>query len=263
MSFFDKLSSIFKIDISKLKEIHLFSDNKTVKIEHHDHRTININIGALSPQKSQKIREVIKEAVQKEEQILLETDANQLLENFSYVDKQDQNRKEIEFYRGKIPAEDIDVLRAAIFIQEQSKQGKSVRELKEDVRLRYGQRGNNIVNLYTAGYFYSVVRPMYEEMASQSDFSQEKFIKRYNTIVMQYTFAVFVNARMSSEELEKEVHEKIVKNKKYGISHLNIHGIGSDNVAKIQELLAKLKGTIRWPPDIDSERGFITVKIAY
>lgn len=225
--------------------------------------TININIISLTPTQDKQLQEAVLEAVQKEDHLLLETQAKELLDSFSVIDKEAKNQKEISFYRGKLPSEDIEILRAAIFIKELSANGKSVRQVKEDVRLRYGQRGNNIVNLYTAGYFHTIIRPLYEEMTKQADFSHEKFLKRYNTIVMQYTFAVFVNARMTKEELKKEVEEKIVLNKKYGISRLNIHGIGNDNVAKIQELLNELKKSIHWPPDIDSERGFITVKIAF
>lgn len=265
MGFLDKLSSIFKIEVKspKLTTIHFCSDNKLQKIEYYDQRKVIINIQKLDQKETAKLQKTISEAVTKEGSLLLEEGAKKILDDYSVASNQDKNKKILEFFKGKIPPTDLVILRASLYIRDVFNRGNSVENLKNGITQRYGVRGCNITNLCSAGYFESLIKPLYEEMFIQPTFSSEKFLSRYEVIVTQLPFAVFVNRNMSVTALEKEVRAKMVMNKKYGIKHLNIHGIGENNVEKIQDLLKKLKDQFTSIPEIDSERNFITVKISF
>ena len=59
------------------------------------------------------------------------------------------------------------------------------------------------------------------------------------------------------------MEEKITVRKRYGISYLNIHGIGENNVGKIERVLITFKDRFTHTPDIESGRGFITVTLYF
>jgi len=272
MSLLKAIFRIFKnidlkaIDISSLKHINiLFSGNKHITYQVHDNRKfITIHIPeSTDTNKLKVLQQAIKKEVLDQGSILLEEKAEHILIDFLQIDSQKENKNFLEFFKGKIPSADLEILRASIYVDSVYRRGQSVSELKLDIIKKYGERGKNIVNLYTAGYFETIIKPLYQEMIMLPDFSPEKFIERYNTIVMQFPFAVFVNNKMTQQELLQEVEKKIEINKKYGIKQLNIHGIGEDNITKIQELLLTLRKKISWPPVIDSDRKFITVQIHF
>lgn len=261
--FLKRLSSIIKIKIdpSKLKEIHLFSDNKSSKNTYYDNRVFNINISALDSKKSSQLQQSLRDGVEKEGVLLLEERAKKVLDDFRAVDKKGEHQALLEYFKGKIPTSDLEILRAALYIKTVFERREKVWELKQQVIERHGNRGRNIINLCTAGYFISLIKPLYETMSTQSDFTLQKFLDRYDVIVTQYPFAVFVSSRMSEDELKVGVEKKMETNKKYGIRHLNIHGIGEENVFKIQKLLRELEDKFSSMPEINSGRGFINVKI--
>jgi hypothetical protein len=68
---------------------------------------------------------------------------------------------------------------------------------------------------------------------------------------------------ISDEELEAEVRNKIKIDKSYGISYLNLHGIGYDNVQKIMKLVEKLRPDFSLPEEIQKRGNIITVKIHF
>lgn len=103
-----------------------------------------------------------------------------------------------------------------------------------DIIARFGERGKNICNLYTAGYFDSQIKPLYEEVGT-SDLLQ--FNQIYEQIVTESPYAVFIHAEMSVKNVGETVKQKMEISKKYGIKYLNIHGIGKDNVDKITILI--------------------------
>lgn len=266
MSILDKLISIIHFDVSKLKELHIGnigSNNKNITVEYHDNRTIIcIDPKTVDASEKEKVIQILK-IVLDDQGLILEEVAKKLLDGFALEDKSKVSQDTLDYFKGKLPGQDLEIIRVALFIKSEFQMGHSIDQLKEDIRRRYGSRGNNIVNLYTAGYFNTVIKPLYQEMYAQKDFSITLFQARYNVIVTQVTFAVFVNKRINAEGLKSEVVRKIELNKKYGIKKLNIHGIGEDNVKKIQDLLNSIKSQIQWPPQIDSEKGFITVTIFF
>lgn len=265
MSFLYNLKSIFKIkvDLSKLTSIHLFSDNKNEQVTYIDKRTIYINIANTKDKDVPKLEKAIKDAVKKENNLLIEEAANKLLNDISKVENNVENTRLIQFFRGKISNNDLEIFRASLYVKNVYDRGQQVGDLKRDIILKFGDRGRNIVNLCTAGYFTSLIKPLYNEMLLQSNFTPNLFLETFDTIVNQSPFAIFVGSPMTKDQLLSEVVSKMEVNKKYGINYLNIHGIGEHNVSKIEFILTKLKDKFASAPDIESGRKYITVTIYF
>ncbi len=264
MSLFDKLTSFVKAGL----RININTENTSNKNEvHQSGNIVNLIIGIgdkVDKKELSRLQEIIRGVVGKKEALLLEEGDKKTLDEFSGVDRKKENRELIDFFRGKIAASDLEALRAGLYIREVFDRGEPAWNLKSSVIQKYGKRGANIVNLCTAGYFTSYIKPLYKRMFSQSNFSPEEFNKIYDEIVTQYPFAVFVGQRMSEKELEAEVKSKMEMNKKYGINQLNLHGIGEDNVSKIQRLLERLRDRFTSPYKIVSSGDiFISVTIFF
>jgi hypothetical protein len=273
MNFFDKLTTLFKIEnnFPKLSSvaIHFLHDitiGKIIHVENHtDNRRITININASQLNKKQEIalQKIIKEAVEQEDKLLLEDNAKKLLDNFENEEKNEESIEIINFFRNKIPTIDLEILRAALYIKGLYEQKAPVNSLKTDIIYKYGDRGRNIVNLCSAGYFISYIKPLYEEMESQVTFSNDKFLDVYDTIIKYSAFSIFVNREMTLEVLLKKVNEQIEFNKRYGINHSTLHGIGHTNITKIQDVLTKIANKFTSLPEIESTNQYISATIFF
>ena len=140
--------------------------------------------------------------------MILEDKTAKMVNDVNSLEADSEQIKLLEFYKPIISSQDLEILRASLVIKRLYDKGQVVGYLKEGLVLRYGERGNNISNLCTAGYFETMIKPLYEQMITQSDFSMDKFSERFESIVMQYPFAVFVGSSMTYENLKKEVFLK-------------------------------------------------------
>lgn len=276
MDILKKLDSIFHVDLSKLKEINFdkirllnknLNDNNIVLFSKVD-KSVNINIGLATPKQLEELKLVIKDLVNQEDYLAIDSNSEKLLTNFSEIDSREENKQIIEFFTNKIPALDLEALRASLFIKsiyDGDADHSQISVLKGDITQRYGVRGNNISNLCTAGYFTTIIKPLYLELSKRDGFTLDQFTARYDVIITQYPFAVFVGRHNSTEDLKAEILEKIARNKKYGIRKLNVHAIGSDNIDRIQDVLGdqEVKKCLTERPDIDSGKGFMIVTIFF
>jgi hypothetical protein len=271
------LKSFVHIDARNLKAIKLslFSgnkDNSLFKLETRDnskhvHLHLNVNSSELENDKVRaQIQSIVKEATLDDyNQPLLEARAHQRVEDIARV--AEETDETLDFFRGKIPDTDMPILRAALYIRSAHKHNhnQSVDNLKQDIVNRFGNRGANIANLCSAGYFESQLRPMYEELAARPDFTPELFTTRYNVIVDTAPFAVFVGRNRNIGALSDEVEDKLLINKQYGIKQMNIHAIGQDNVRRLQELLRQERITKYFTdsPSISLEGPVMNVQIFF
>jgi len=95
--------------------------------------------------------------------------------------------------------------------------------------------------LFSAGYFESLIKPIYKELEKEDDFHISQFLEIFDKIVKESPFAIFVNRYMDKDELLSKIRSQITKNRKYGIKFLNVHGIGAKNVKTIREALYELE----------------------
>lgn len=201
-------------------------------------------------------------AFEKQKIPVLDAEKEQLAVDISKQINTAQVNDVISYFEGKIPNEDLYVLRAAIYIKGQFDKGCDVESLKNSVVSTHGKRGRNICNLYSAGYFETWIKPLYENLASMEDFTKEKFLEAYNLVVEHFPFAIFVHRGMAVSEIENEVERKIAESQKYGIETLNIHGIGSDNILNITEVVKKIKKKYKFEIKIEEKSGLFVVKIS-
>jgi len=273
MAIFENLKSLFKTEIAgKLKtakdiaSVKILNNNKFGSLLNIDNRKqLVINIGKLeTKQQEESLKKLIKEAVG-EKNPILETQSQNLLENFESAESQTQNKELIEYFEGKLPGKDLQIFRASLYLKvvlDQNDRGEASK-LKSDITDRYGKRGANIANLTTAGYFSTVIKPLYEEMRAIEGFTIEEFHKKYEIIVEQYLFAIFVNRDMTIESLKLDIKRKIDRNRMYGVRKLDIHGIGHSNVIKIQDALKQLKNELTASPAIEQHRDILRVTIYF
>ena len=249
MNFWDKLAGIFKgaVEISAVKyeNCTFHVDNKNItdkKLEYKkEERTVTLNLNKLEPAENKQFKEILKSAVLKEEQILLENEASRTIEDFKTKDADVENQKLLNFFRDKIPPEDYEALRASLYLRSKYDEGIDVYQLKADIMTKYGERGKNISNMCTAGYFEKWLIPLYKEMEQSPDFLIDKFKFTYDIIVKESAFAVFVHRDMRGEEVKDIILGKIHTNLEYGIKFVTIHGIGKENKKKIRETIAELE----------------------
>ncbi len=262
MNFLEKLKNIINFEFpKKVGNVRFLSfENKSKKYEYHDNKVLNININALDEKMLQKIKELLK-SFKEEGGMLLEDKTKQIFEDISSVNKDKENERLIDFFKGILPVQDLEILRASLIIRSLYNKKQNIGYLKEGLIMRYGERGNNISNLCTAGYFEEIIKPLYDHMYLEPYFSLDKFLNRYEVIVTQYPFAVFVGKSMSYGELEKEVFNKMITGKKYGSTFVNIHGIGIRNVELINKLIEENKKKFNLPLEIDSGPIYIKAKI--
>lgn len=270
MDILSKLHSLIKFDFSGLKKlqgkistsIQILSNNKSEKIINNG-PNITININGLNKDEILGVGQILREAVNQDKTPILQTETQKLLEDFAQVDGESTSQDLISYFKGKIPSSDIEALRQSIYIKVVHNRGDDIQKLKWDITSRYGNRGKNICNLYSAGYFTSQIRPLYEEMISQPNFSPDDFNTAYDRIVSESPYAVFINREMTNDSAEKEVRDRINTAKKYGIRYLNIHGISEENVDKIVYILERLKSDFPLPQEIKRQGNVIVVKIQF
>ena len=167
------------------------------------------------------------------------------------------NQQLLDFFRNKIPEQDIYILRASLYIKKLRGERKNVDALKWQIMDRYGERGKNIVNLCSAGYFESLIKPLYEHMNKQPRFSGKKFLSIYNRIVEEHAFAIFVHRNMTKSALKSEIEKRI----KYAIQTFNIHALGKQNIEKIKDTILAIEKERKYlfSKSIEEGRDYIIV----
>src|SRR3989338_8682572 len=238
MAWFDKLkglinfewnSPLFNINITKNSHN---SDNKEYIYDRAEGR-LDIFLDKLSPEKKEKIKEIVKENVQ-EGNPFLERNTLKLLYRLNYFKNKKEHDSILSFFKNIISPTDYEALEASLFLRYIFNQGGEVSRLKRDIRERFGERGKNIANLCTAGYFEGFLMPLHNS-------SKERFSELYELTVSKSPFAVFVHASMKESEIMSELSLKLNTSKKYGLEFVHIRGISERNVKKVKEIIKNQK----------------------
>lgn len=234
---FDKLKALFNLEVNSpivsiniTKNSHNPIDKKEFLYDKTNDK-LELYLGDMSDEKREKLKEILKEYIG-EENKLLEKETSKLLYKLYKYNKENKNIQLLSFFKPIIPREDLEALESSLYLREvfQSGFGEDIGKLKYDIIKRFGDRGNNISNLCTAGYFEQFLMPLYNS-------SKERFKELYDIIVDKSVVAVFVHSQMEQEDIPKEITTKLRISSKYGIKFIHIHGIGSGNIFKIKECL--------------------------
>ena len=120
----------------------------------------------------------------------------------------------VQFFEGKISGTDMSYLRVGLYIgylaSVDPKKAKVIRE--NSIR---DARSRNIINLASAGYFETYIRPIYE--SDPSSFNVE-----YEEIVKYMPETVFVNNNMTANDVVREVDKRVCRSMRY---HLDVRAV--------------------------------------
>ncbi|MGK5086334.1 hypothetical protein WDW86_02150 [Bdellovibrionota bacterium FG-2] len=271
LRFFEKVKKLvsrinIRIDLSRfiniqVNNIHI-AKNDTDAIYDVKGTTARINVQKLTQIELKEFQHLINSAIDDSIPVIEEQSHN-LVEDFLEKEKNSGTQHILQTLNGIITPEDYQALRMSLYVKQVFAEGKNISRLKNDISFKYGDRGNKICNLCSAGYFETFIIPLYNEMKSRSGFDSAAFLKIYDVIVNQTAFSVFVSRNMSLGEIATAVKNKIAVNEKYGIHYFNIHGIGKSNVNNIRAVFTNLEVERNLTKTINEKDDVISVRCEF
>ncbi|MFH1696389.1 MAG: hypothetical protein ABH854_00590 [Candidatus Diapherotrites archaeon] len=263
MGWLKDLSGLFKgiveINAKGAKiDVRLFNfniDNQKITITNSGNRQVNnkaiykrgatvyIDLAQVKDEQKKKLKPIIKEYLDSSDEPLLEVETDKLLENLDkYAPaKEGESRRIVEFFHNIIPPNDLEALEAALYLRSAFERREGIDKMRKDIRCSFGSRGANITKLCSARYFEGFLIPMYNTLSEEGEMGKRRFNELYELTVGKAALTVFVYEEMTPEEIQKQIAEKIEISKKYGIRFINIHGIGTNNAAKIKQCMEDRK----------------------
>ena len=154
----------------------------------------------------------------------------------------------LSFFGDKLTADDYEALKMACFIRNEMSNSRNIYEYKKDIRVRFGERGANISNLCSAGYFEKEFMPLYDKLGRAG------FNEYYELAVGKKARALFIHSNMGEFEIEEEFDKMVDKAQKYHMTDFRVHGLGENNVPAIKAFFAKREE--------DSDENF-TIQLMY
>lgn len=267
-NFLDKLKNFIqardiKLSLSfTLVNIHKNDSSKKILILNKAGEVEKVNLGALDKKRDKEFAELFTQA--ESGTLFLNEGTNKLIESTKETLAESVNKSLIDFFIGKIPPDDLRILKSAIVLRKQFKEGRDISDYKHQLSEIYGSKANTICNMCTAGYFENFLIPLYETMSKGENFKIEDFTVAYMQLIQDFPIAIFINSSTSLEDLERIIRDRIESNKRYEISYLNIHGIGRSNINAISAIVAKLsKPGDYTQKNIDEKDGIIIVKLRF
>ena len=204
MGWLDKLKALVNFELNApFINITKSSDNSVVDKEYlydREKDKIDIFLNKLPEEKRKQLKLILKESI-KEGDKFLEEKASSLFEDICNFQKnKGEDKKILDFFEQIIPREDFEALESSLYLRKKFLDKKDIKQLKQDIRMRFGDRGKNIANLCTAGYFENFLMPLYNK-------SQEDFKKIYEVVISKSAMAVFVNSQMCEAEIANKIKE--------------------------------------------------------
>ena len=261
----------FKIDISKkvVNNIIVFNGGAIQQAPRIDDKgDVLIDLGDLNDNQLKKLNELLLEMHNEGSDFLRKdlAEYSKQIDKFKPSLKDDEILKELE---GKIPPLDYEALKVSLVLRYLYVRKKDINKLKLDILKKFGERGGNISNLCSAGYFEGFIVPMYKSLKSYfKDDAKDMFNEIYELIVGTQLLAVFVNRDMNAEKLNNLIRERYDQARKYGFDilsqYLYIHAIGRENVTTVEAWLTRIKIEKSLNAEIVSQiPNFITVRISF
>jgi len=243
------MSSEFETAIDKLHK-HLRKKGVSIFLDMDDSQLVKAGHFFSYEPKSKELRISVPELKARDKKLLLkliqkvfddggllwkESKREALIE-YSDYSSGNEDQAILDFFLGVLKSNDYSALKMALFLRSQSKKNKSVDVYKVDIRERFGDRGNNIANLCSAGYFEDEFMSLYDNI------SNDDFWKYYEMVVGDKARALFVHRGMNLNAIEKEVEKMVAKALKYHMDDFRIHGKGVGNVAVISSFVSSRTG---------------------
>ncbi len=173
------------------------------------------------------IFELIKK-VHEDGELIWRTDRTDTLTSYIDYTKAGSDKNLLSFFQDKLSKDDFEALKMACFIRSESKKHHNVHEYKKDIRQTFGDRGANIANLCSAGYFEEEFMPLYKNN------SPEVFKEFYELAVGKKARALFIHNMMTVVEIEDEFEKMVNKALIYHMADFRVHALGDANVKTLK-----------------------------
>lgn len=230
-----KLPPLIKTEVKQpviINNLNIINDDHSQTIVYNPvDKTCVVNLDKL---KDDQKKDFLTSIIEGEDILLLDKVKTEF-DDFRLQEKISETQEIIKFLSPKIPSEDLDIWRAALYLRSYFKKGMNatVTKLKLEIMQKYGDKGRNIANLCTAGYLEEWLVPHYDKLKQSlgnEELVNNSFLKFYKLLVNELPFTVFVCHKMTQNDLRQEINDR----RTYGMDFVNIHAIGEENIAKIK-----------------------------
>lgn len=195
-------------------------------------RILTLNICLLQEEEKPFLLDLIRKIHEVNEGYIWKANKSEILEKFETFKEENKYKQILDLYQKIIPTDDFSALKMSYFLKDYHLTNEPLGYLKNDIRLKFGERGANIANLCTAGYFENEFKQYYEKVSNVNT-----FLEYYESAVSLKERALFVHSKMSIDEIRKEVERMVEKSITYGMYGFRIHGKGKYNIAAITEFV--------------------------
>lgn len=239
MAFFEGLKKIIPANIAEKLydyDLKVSHSNSASDKNHHvdkDKKIVTIYLNKLTFKEKNILEKQVLNSFNENKLKFVENDKIDLVEKLIAYDKKD-NGTTLTFFSNILTKNDLLALRDSLFLRDEYLSGHIISDLKKDIALAYGERGNIISNLCSAGYFEEVMIPLFNK-------SKTEFMSFYDVAVDRGVKALFVNAGMTTQTIKEEIKRRLNSAKASGLKSINIHGIGKKNIQNIKSCLIKEK----------------------
>ncbi len=194
-------------------------------------KTLTIVASSLEAQDKPLLLEIIKK-VFTGGGLIWKDSKEETLDSYNEYSAQNTDGKILGFFQGIMPPDDFIALKLSLYLRSEQLKGKNIHSYKQDIRDRFGDRGSNIANLCSAGYFENEFMPLYNLV------SKEEFAEYYEIAIGKKARALFVHFGMDAEEIQSAFEQMVEKAEKYHMHDFRIHGLGEKNVENIKKFFA-------------------------
>lgn len=271
VTWFEKLKNLVDIDISIANKNIIINKGQEEPISlSDDGESVNIDIDKIKESAGEdKAHELIRQVKDEEENIWRE-DTEKDVESVKNSRSSEEIRDALDFFKKVISEKHLKALEASLYMREAwQKREEHVESRKEDIIEKFGDEGRRISNLCSAGYFDEggYLRELYQRMSQSEGYKEGDFRKKFNEIVMNEPFSVFVSHSEPESNILSKVKQKLRKYKKYGVrvDFVDVRGIGEYNVEKIENVMNKLDNeleSIKYT-ELEDDKEYMTAKRIY
>lgn len=190
-------------------------------------KLIVINVPELGAANKLLVLDIIR-SVHEQGEIIWKESRAEPLSSYEEYNSENRNKAILSFFESILPTDDFIALKLSLFLRSEAEKGKKIYNLKNDIYNRFGERGGNISNLCSAGYFDKG-----KELETLYKKAPQEFNKYYEMVVGAKARALFVHNKMTDAQLEKEINGMVEKAIKYAMTDFRVHGKGKTNVDTI------------------------------
>lgn len=190
--------------------------------------TFNITEAELNPD----VKKQFFDAFQNGEIQVLRDRSAQDISGYNEFAKSASFQATINFFESRIDPGDLLALRTGLYIQYLNSHNCIDEAIRiRDTAARNSHRSRNILNLASAGYFETYIRPIFENN------DPETAANEYADIVRYMPETIFINNKMIPDDIVLEIEAKIAEKAQYHlrVSKIIANGIGQQCIQTIYE----------------------------